>query len=103
MTHRLLDSTRTSTAFEAMCGVAVTQFVRENRDAELAPCVLDGTLHVGLVHTVSHDGPGARVAAGIVAWEKPGPSPAKLVFGIFPGQAMRQHQRDLVLFVSEPD
>ena len=77
--------------FQAVGGVAVAQFVREDRNAELAPGVHYGALHIGLVHPVADNCPGNRVAAGVVGREEPGPAPAKLAFGILPGQTMRQH------------
>ena len=89
--------------FQAVGGVAVAQLMRENRNAELAPGVHYGALHIGLVHPVTDYCSSNRVAAGVVSREEPGPSPAKLAFGILPGQTMRQHQGGAVLLVALPD
>ena len=42
----------------------ITEFVRENRDAEFAPGLFDGTLDIGLVHPIADFNSSARVETG---------------------------------------
>ena len=78
------------------------QLVRKDRYTELAPGVFDGTLDIGLVHSVTDNGPGAGVAARVMGREEPGPGPGELKLGVFTGQMMREHQRGAVLVVALP-
>jgi hypothetical protein len=49
-----------------MGGIAVAQFMGEDAKAELAPCLLHGPLHIGLMHAVTDQCVAERVAAGVV-------------------------------------
>src|SRR5664279_3004349 len=103
MPHDLLDGAGVGASFQTVGGIAVAKLMRENRNAEFAPCMLDGPLHVGLMHPETDNGLRHRVAAGVVGREKPGPSPTELVFGVFSGQTMRQHHGRSVLLIALPD
>ena len=75
MTHGLLDGARVGAALEAVGGVAVAQFVRQNGDAKFSPGVFDGALDVALVHAVANKFVRAWVTAWEVRWKEPGPTP----------------------------
>jgi len=55
------------------------------------------------MHPVTDEGPGTRIAAGEVTGEQPGPGPGELIFRVFSGQAMGQHQGYAVVSVDLPD
>ena len=80
----------------------MTQFVRQDTEAELAPGLFNGALHIGFVHPVTDQDAGARMAAGMVGRKEPGPGPCELVFGIFFGELVGQGQRDAVEPVAVP-
>ncbi len=86
-----------------MCCVAVAEFMREDGDAKFAPGLLDGALEIGFVHPVANLSASVRMTTGVTGREQPGPRPGELVFGEFLGQLMREHQRDVVLFIPLPD
>lgn len=50
--HRLLNGAGIGSPLQAMRGVGVTEFVRQNHDTKLAPGCLDGALHIGFVHPI---------------------------------------------------
>jgi hypothetical protein len=101
--HNLLDGARISATFQAVACITVAQFMRQNRNAELTACVLDGPLHVRFVHPETDEGFGPRITADVVRREKPGPSPTELIFRVLPGQSMRERQWGEILVVALPD
>jgi len=101
--HGLLDGTGVGTLLKTMGCIAVAKFVRKNGDAELAPSVFDGTLHVDLVHSIAHQRVGVRIPARRVGREKPGPPPTKLVFRTLLRQQVRQQKRHTILLILRSD
>ena len=62
--HRFLNGAWISTKFQRMGGVTMTEFMRQNLDAEFTAGHLDGSLHVRFVHAKSDDLTGPRMPAG---------------------------------------
>ena len=80
----------------------MSQFVREDRDAEFAPGQFDGALHIGFMHPVTDFEAGAGMEASVMSREKPSPRPGELVVRVFSGQRVRQHEGNTILFVALP-
>ena len=76
MPHDLLDGAGVGASFQTVGGIAVAQLMTENRNPELAPCIFDGPLRIGLMHPGADLDPLPRAAAGGAGKPTPIPHPA---------------------------